>query len=149
MQIEKALRKNKYTRKYFQGVFPADKLPKRITKRPAIVIANTDPSYKSGQHWIAFYFDVYNKAEFFDSYGQQPLNFEFLTFLTKNCTKFNSNKQQIQGYFSNTCGHYCLLFSLYKSQDRSLKLFLRQFKKNDYDFNDKKVIQLYKKCFSL
>lgn len=147
-QITNALLHNKSTRKYFQGVFSSDQLPKRVFRRPAIIIANTDPSYKSGQHWIAFYFHDFKTAEYFDSYGQQPLNSEFLKFLNCNSKKITINKQQIQGYFSDTCGHYCLLYSLYKSKNKSMKLFVNQFKSTDYNFNDKKVVKQCKKFFS-
>lgn len=150
IEIGQALQRNKLTRKYFQGVFPSDQLPKkRISQRPAIFIVNSDPSYRSGQHWLAIFLDDLNNAEYFDSYGTQPLNIAIKNFLKRNSKNFKINYQQVQGYFSTTCGHYCMLYSLYKSQNKSLKLFLNQFKKNDYNYNDRKVVDQCKKKFFL
>lgn len=149
IQIANALINNKSTRKYFQGVFPSDKLPKHITKRPAIFIANTDPAHKAGQHWVAFYFHDFNNAEYFDSYGQPPLNLDLIKFLKNNSKQNIINSRQLQGFFSKTCGHYCLLYSLYKSQNKSLKLFLMEFNKQNLNFNDRKVVQHCKRYFSL
>ena len=55
----------------FIGVFPSDKIPKIPRRRPVSLICNTDPSSKSGKHWVAFYFPNDDSApiEFFDSYA--------------------------------------------------------------------------------
>ena len=34
-----------------------------------MIIVNTDPSTKSGKHWILLYFDAQGHAEIFDSMG--------------------------------------------------------------------------------
>jgi len=145
IQIEKILLGNPSTKKIFRGVFASDKLPKKIIKHPAIIIANTDSSDRPGTHWVAFYFKNATTAEFFDSYGQYPQNKHFINFLKKNSEKFSYNKQQVQGYFSDTCGHYCILFSIYKGRNSSTKYFLNIFKKNDYIYNDKLILRLFKK----
>ena len=54
------------------GVFPADRLPSRITQFPRGLVANTDPSTKPGMHWVAMYFPDASTSEFFDSYGFPP-----------------------------------------------------------------------------
>ena len=41
----------------FMGVFSSDTLPTNIKKRPAIIVANTDPSDRGGEHWICIYVD--------------------------------------------------------------------------------------------
>lgn len=145
LQIEKILLGNPSTKKIFKGVFAADKLPVKIKSHPSIIIANTDSSDKPGTHWVAFYFKNASTAEFFDSYGQYPSNKYFINILKKNSKKFTYNKQQVQGYFSNTCGHYCILFSLYKCKKKTTKYFLNTFNKNDYIYNDRLVLSLFNK----
>ena len=40
----------------FLGVFPSNRLPRRIPTYPSSLIANTDPSSQPGEHWITMYF---------------------------------------------------------------------------------------------
>ena len=42
-----------HIKKIFYGVFPRDKLPKKIYKKPGIFTINTDSSDKIGEHWVA------------------------------------------------------------------------------------------------
>lgn len=147
LEIHNILSKHPATKKVFKGVFAADKLPKTILNYPALFIANTDPSTKPGTHWIAFYFNKNREAEFFDSYGENPQKKEFLRFLNKNSISYSSNKQPLQGYFSNTCGHYCILYGLFKCENHSLKYFLKNFSKRNSLYNDKLIIKMFKKSF--
>ena len=68
IQLTLILRKDKYTRGVFQGVYPSDKLPTSILLYPALFIAIVDTSDKPGSHWLAFYFIKEKEGEFFDSY---------------------------------------------------------------------------------
>ena len=54
-------------------MFARDELPLIIDKIPAIIIANTDPSTKSGSHWILFYFDNNGSVEYFDHWEKPYL----------------------------------------------------------------------------
>ena len=65
IQLTRILRKDKYTRGVFQGVYPSDKLPTSISSYPALFIANVDTSEKPGSHWVAFYFTENRKGAFF------------------------------------------------------------------------------------
>ena len=66
-----ASKKHAQTASQFVGVFARDELPLIIDEIPAIIIANTDPSTKSGSHWILFYFDNNGNVEYFDSLGKE------------------------------------------------------------------------------
>ena len=68
-QLAIILKKDKYTRAVFQGVYPSDKLPTRVSSFPALFIANVDTNDRPGSHWVAFYFTKERKGKFFDSYG--------------------------------------------------------------------------------
>ena len=56
------------TNKYFDGIFSSDTL-KEISEKPVLIICNTDPSNKPGEHWVIFFFRE-NSVDFFDSLGR-------------------------------------------------------------------------------
>ena len=86
IQLTLILRKDKFTRGVFQGVYPSDKLPASVSQYPALYIANVDTSDKPGSHWVAFYFTKEQEGEFFDSYGAPSSKYSgtFTTFLNNN-----------------------------------------------------------------
>lgn len=72
--------------KCFAGVYAADQLPllynkikKKIEYKDQAFIVNTDPSWRSGKHWVAFFIGLIKqeksdakiiiRIEFFDSFG--------------------------------------------------------------------------------
>ena len=73
--IEKALKN--YPN--FNGVFAVDQLPG--DPKPGLYIANTDPSYKDGEHWVLLYKCKEGTTEFFDTFGREP----------KKCGQANGN----------------------------------------------------------
>lgn len=119
----------------FIGVFARDRLPKYLpSRRPLILVANTDPSNKPGSHWVVLYID--SKGEYFDSLGRPPEHNIFIRYLDKFCTSWTYNNRQLQSAISYFCGQYCILFSLYRSLDYSMKDILGIFSAdtglNDY-----------------
>lgn len=150
IQILQNLR-NKF-KSAFYGVFPSDRLPQYIANRPAYIIANTDPSHKSGTHWVAFYVPKRGRIEFFDSFGRRPQDKHFLKFIQNNgmgkekhCFKHNS--KCLQSDYSSVCGHYCCVYLINRKNGYSLKHFLTKFKNNKGYENDKKVVEMYKNLF--
>ena len=67
-QLWNALCLSPITNKYFDGIFSSDTL-KEITEKPFLIICNTDPSNKPGEHWVLFFFRE-NSVDFFDSLGR-------------------------------------------------------------------------------
>ena len=119
----------------FLGVFPCDRLPRNLPrKRPLLMICNTDPSYKSGEHWIAIYFDVNGTAEYFDSFGREPEPV-FERFINRCCTSFVYNREQLQSALSRFCGHYCVFYCLFKRLNYSMNSIVNCFTK-DTALND-------------
>lgn len=150
LEILDACSGNSKTSKNFKGVFPSDCLPKKIKKSnsDSFVIANTHDKTKSGEHWVGFYFPKNStKGEYFDSFGQKPVNKSFIKFLKRNSKSFKYNKQQLQSDFSTTCGQWCCLYMYYRCTGKTLKQFLKMFSKKNFSFNDKKVIYLYQKYY--
>src|ERR1700754_2261776 len=79
-QINSALRKCEI----FQGTFPRDLLPHYVKKKPAAFVANTDPSNKKGEHWVAIVLNADNTGQYFDSFGLEPLSADIYRFLSLN-----------------------------------------------------------------
>jgi hypothetical protein len=71
-QIEKYM---KHYKKYgWKGVYSIDEIHKIPISPKMSFIFNTDPSYKSGEHWIGVYIDTIHNKEigYYDSYGEDP-----------------------------------------------------------------------------
>lgn len=147
LQLINDLSKNPKTRRFFLGVFASDRLPKSKLKKPCIVIANTDPSDKKGMHWVSFYFPVQGEAEFLDSFGLAPYIPDFISFIERNSTRYMVCKQQIQGNFSTVCGHYSSVYLYFRCIGKTMKQFLSLFSKDNFEYNDDKIIHLYQKYF--
>lgn len=84
------------------------------------IVFNTDPHYKSGQHWISLYADL-EKGEcyFFDSYGNPPE--KEIQVLMKRIARYikSTGKEPIMDYNkmqhqkgNNACGMYSITFIL-------------------------------------
>lgn len=147
LEIARDLSQNKNTRKYFKGVYPADCLPKAKLKKPAFVVANTDNSNENGTHWVAFYFPKVGKGEYFDSFGNGPINGHFIKFLQKNSTSYIKNSMRMQGDFSTYCGQFCCTYLYYRCIGKTLKQFIKLFTAAKFKYNDNKVIHLYHKIY--
>ena len=129
----------------FLGVFPSNQLPK-ITQFPASFVANTDPSTKSGAHWVAFYLDSPQAVDFFDSYGQPPAVPAFKAFLKKY--KWKHNVKQVQGPLSSVCGHYSIYFILKRREGVSMNELVQAFGGN-YEENDEMIKDFVNDNFDL
>lgn len=149
LQITKALETNPITAQQFNGVYPCNKLPSKNKKNTTIIIANTDPSYKPGQHWCAFYIPKHGITEYFSSYGDYPVNKHFLKFLKKHNSSFKSNNKRLQGDFSQTCGHYCCVYLYYRCRGNTMEDFLKLFSAENFEKNDKKIMQKYRQIFKI
>lgn len=111
-EISAILNSHPGIKKTFMGVYPADMLPINAkTAKPGFYIANTDPHFKAGEHWVAFYIPSNPKTspmEYWDSYGFKPP--EILTYFLNPI--YMRNTKFIQHPFSSTCGQYCIYYIL-------------------------------------
>ena len=150
IQLTLILRKDKFTRGVFQGVYPSDKLPASVSQYPALYIANVDTSDKPGSHWVAFYFTKEQEGEFFDSYGAPPSKYSgtFTTFLNNNSNQWIFNTVTFQSIYSKVCGHYCLYFAFYRSRQISMSAIGHRFSKNTRK-NDSLVKRFIEKHFPI
>ena len=133
--------------KCFKGVYALDKLP-TLPTIPFTLIANTHPSHMPGEHWVSISINKDGSGRYFDSFGLPPLKEEILKFLDKNCLRgWKHNKITLQNVTSDTCGHYCVLWVIFKCQGLSEKRFLSLFNNNTLN-NDKLMKEIFKN-FSL
>ena len=150
IQLTLVLRKDRYTRSAFQGVYPSDKLPASVSSYPALFIGNVDTSEKPGSHWVAFYFTKEREGEFFDSYGLPPSSYTgtFTCFLNDNSSSWKFNSMTLQSITSKVCGHYCLYFALFRCRNISMNSIVYRFSKNK-SRNDFLVKQFIERHFPL
>ena len=155
IQITRALKQDPMTSKTFYGVFPSDKLPQTIEKYPCGIVANTDPSDKPGEHWIAMFISIeqkgsLKKGSFFDSLGKLPEFYgtSFTNFLNKHCNEWGFNSRKLQSDWSAVCGEYCLFYLYQRSRGHSLNKIVRVFNNNTL-INDAMVSQFVKNHFKV
>lgn len=137
-QIDKMLRTDRYTRSSYLGVFPADRLPQKITNFPSALVVNTDPHQLPGSHWVAFYFTDKKEGEFMDSYGHSPGFYHpaFEQFLKRNSTRWTYNHTSLQHPLSDVCGQYAIFYVLHRSRqvnpNKIINMFGRDKAHNDF-----------------
>jgi len=136
--LDEVLCRDKKTSEIFLGVFARDELPKDPVY-PSCFVFNTAPRCMSGEHWLCVFYDKNGCCDFFDSYGMPPENFNMKSYLNATSNSWKYNKQRIQGE-SMYCGHYCILFLLFRVRSKSINFFLA-FSKN-FTKNDKKLKEL-------
>jgi hypothetical protein len=131
-QIDKVLRN--VGKDVFYGVYACDQLPK-ITRLPALVIANTDPARRSGEHWIAMYINVDKSGELFDSLAQNPPKNDFVAYMNKNCSRWTCSVKQLQSAVSILCGNYVVVYSILRLRGLPLRSIEDKFS-SDTGLND-------------
>ena len=120
----------------FQGVFSADTLP----ISPHLLVCNTDPSTKAGDHWIAIHVDENGRGEYFDSFGRAP-NEHFTRYMDTYCVRWTFNDKQLQSVVSAFCGFYVVVYCKFKSKGLDMSKITSMFT-NDTGFNDMLVHRL-------
>jgi hypothetical protein len=129
-EIKLFLNSDTACRRVFQCVFSSDMLP----QNPRLLVCNTDPSTKPGQHWIAIHVDENGCGEYFDSFGQSP-NKVFEDYMNKYSCKWIFNNRPLQSIISNFCGVYCCFYCMFRCRGIDLPGVVRMFTK-DTGFND-------------
>ena len=101
---------------FFKEFFLAINYQKKMKNFPCCFVINTEPSYKPGAHWLAFYFETDRFCHFFDSFGRQPSYFGLEKYLEKTSNYFCFNKIRYQDFNSETCGYFCFIFLILKCE---------------------------------
>jgi hypothetical protein len=120
--------------RHMYGVYPINKLPKKIKKPAALVINTSEASQETG-HWLGLYIPTKGATQYFDSYGTIPLQPEIFVWLrTIRChKKLLFNKKRYQSDESDVCGCYVLTFlaKRMKFDIPKLPVFTKNYEKND------------------
>jgi hypothetical protein len=131
-----------FLKQYFVGVFPLNKIPKRI-KQKSCLIFNMDKAGQSGSHWVALVRTFGNAYEIFDSLGTKfdeirpHLKFVNATY------NYNSGAFQAQG--SHSCGLFALYFIVHRSfnYDESFQDILINTFSTDKSENEAAVLNFF------
>ena len=137
--IAKILRHLCVTKNYFLGVFSAEKIPKRkdIVNYPCCFVANTDPSWLPGTHWVAVFIGKDGLVEYFDSYGRRPMSPKMKAFCGRDYA-FNPNA--VQSILSSSCGQFCIFVLSQRCSGKSMHSIMKQFRVNNPMFNENMVL---------
>lgn len=143
-QLYFALSKNKITKSKFDGIYSKDTLLD-IEARPELIICNTDPSDKPGQHWVLFFFDKKGNVEFFDSLGKPLKHYgkEFVFFAKMYSKKIKKSVKRTQPKGTALCGIYCLYYAYFRCKGYSKTHILNKMK------SPKTVVKKVQKVFKL
>jgi len=120
-RIDTILRKDPKCAPMFAGVFACDRLPTRLKDHqfPMLLVCNTDPHDKPGEHWIVIYIEDSSYGEYFDSFGRPP-DIPFKTFLNRYCDSWIFNERHLQSAISHYCGHYCIFYCLHRARNKNV-----------------------------
>jgi len=144
-QINTIIKSDPVAKKIFLGTFPSDKLPV-TTQRPYCFVANTHPSNKPGEHWVALHCDSLGHGSYMDSYGLPP-QAEFKTYMKRNCKSTTYNRRGLQGVLSSTCGYYAIYCCLFWARGDTLTHITDRFDRQKKDENDVRVTHFINKLF--
>ena len=138
-QLNKMLRGNNVTNRYFLGTLPACIYPNSKNDVYSF-ITNTDEHNESGEHWNSWFVRG-NKVIFFDSFGRALDDGAFPQHYRDFIKKFNKieySRTQIQGFNATTCGLFCVHCIYVLSLGLDLNSFINDYY-NDFKINDNVV----------
>ena len=110
----------------FLGVFPDHKLPPYKIPPEKLLVVNIQ-----GEHWASIFIPKESLAEYFDPLGMIPSPAVEL-FFQRQDINYIFNSRNIQGPYSNSCGHYCIYFTALRSFGVSFQDILKTFTKSYY-----------------
>ena len=113
----------------FNGVYSRDNLPK--IKDGAYVI-NLDEYSDIGTHWVALYVQN-NNVTYFDSFGVEHIPKEIKTLIDRSLSI--TNIFRIQAYDPIMCGYFCIGFTDFMLEGKTLTEFTNLFSANRFKKN--------------
>lgn len=130
------------TKTAFMGIFPIDKLPRRITKLPALLIINTHTKNLPGEHWKAIYISSQRRGEVFDSFAL-PISLYLQKWInTFTHGRWKQNSRSIQHPSSTICGIYVLYYVLNRLKTDDLKSIMDTFGESKTE-NDRLMMKFF------
>lgn len=133
-EIVRLISSHEKTAAHFDNVYPSDLIPKRENfKEKKFLIANLDPSWSSGSHWVGFLINPFGPSEYFDSYGKKPPYDHFENLLGKD---YYYNSRQLQYNLSTACGQWCIFFIWERVRGTNYNDLVNYFHSEDFLLND-------------
>lgn len=107
---------------YFDGVFAADTIPKKLANGH-FLICNSDISSNPGTHWYCFVRN-HECIECFDSLGIDKAKKSFLLSLPliKKNSELEFNISQVQNSDSKSCGEFVIYFLINRLHNKDIEL---------------------------
>lgn len=140
--LNKVLKNNSVTKRFFIGTYPACILPSNSRKCYSF-ITNTHLHDEPGEHWNAWFVHD-NRLSFFDSFGRDPRDISFPSFYRDIILRFSYvsfTEYKIQDINSITCGHFCIHFIYVLSLKLNFEFFLDDYS-DDFKNNDNIVLNI-------
>ena len=130
----------------FQGIRPADQLPKSLQCDQSLIF-NASDSDENGTHWLCLYQNSDSELEMFDSFGNPPSFFNLQDKLPYSRT-IVYNMKQLQGVKSSVCGVYCMQYLFYKSRGYPTCKIVNDLYSVDLNQNDRNTIDYIKRLYN-
>jgi len=125
-----------FLEKHFLGTFAINEMPKKMNPK-SFFVCNTDPSYLSGKHWLAFVKLDDKYCEIFDSLGVK-INEIQAHFNFNERINFIYNTNAFQSPDSILCGKFVVTFIVERMLNQTMEfdellenIFCDDQKKND------------------
>lgn len=163
LEITRYLRHNKFTKQYFVGCYPIDKLPTRANaNKLQLFVVNVSESTQKGLHWflIAVYPTGRLPKQQLTHHPDQILiydscvtnifksNFFIEEFFDRNKRSYIIfNRCKTQGDFSDICGEHVLTIGYLLSKGINFEQILSLFHKTNFQYNDKLILYLFARYF--
>ena len=136
-QLLDFVHKDPILKRFMRGVYASNTVPDVVTRYPSAFIINTQPLPLPGEHWVTVIIHSSSEADFFDSLGKHPENYqEIENFINKNSKYCNFKCKRLQPSYSDLCGLYVLVFLISRlclklSVSSAYGLFSSNIQRND------------------
>lgn len=111
IEIDKILVRNSVTRPYYLGCFASDQVPQAVGMPHSwCLVANLDPAYMAGSHWVALFSPRAGAVEYYDSFGRWPPPSPEICHFLDHFDRVQYNRQQLQSTGSKSCGKHVIFF---------------------------------------
>ena len=115
LELTKLMKRNKWTKKYFLGCFPSDKIP-YSNIYPHCIIVNSDGSESENTHWLAIFVTNKHIVEYYDSFGEWPPPSNDILNYLQNFSEVVYHTNLLQSPLSEICGRHTMYFLIKRSQ---------------------------------
>lgn len=140
--LERRLKSDPIIKASYVGIYSIDSTWPKPVFLPACYVINTDTYDGPGEHWVSFYMDNDNTADYFDSFGTVPVKSTYSWLRSCGMKQIRYNKKWLQNPDSTVCWAYCILFLRMRCRGVPLEDIIASFYSYDFLKNDMIVMSL-------